>query len=65
MTAYAYSAPVVSARTMDAIRPLSNDERYAAWAQMYYGAGLHRSAITHMERAQADAQLRDNGRDGK
>ena len=29
--------------SMESIRPLSNDDRRAAWAARYYALGLHRS----------------------
>lgn len=33
---------VIPARTLDAIRPPSNDERMAAWASRYFMGGYHR-----------------------
>lgn len=33
---------LMHANTMDAIRPLSNDDRLAHWASKYFAAGFHR-----------------------
>jgi hypothetical protein len=34
-------AVIYDTRTMESIRPLSNDERMAAWACKYFAAGYH------------------------
>ena len=33
---------LMHARSMEAIRPLSNDDRLAHWASKYFAAGHHR-----------------------
>ena len=33
---------ILHARSNESIRPLHNDERIAAWAFKYFGAGFHR-----------------------
>lgn len=35
---------IMHAETMEAIRPLSNDERIGTWAARYFSAGLHRQS---------------------
>jgi hypothetical protein len=34
---------LMHARTMEALRPLSNDERRAQWAARYFAQGHHRT----------------------
>lgn len=33
---------IYETRTLESIRPPSNDERMAAWAAKYFSAGFHR-----------------------
>lgn len=40
---------VIPTRTLDAIRPPSNDERMAQWAARYFMAGYHRAPRSEAE----------------